>query len=341
MTFEERPRARDRDAPASWARAHRALKRQLAIDDGARRRDDEPARGMRVAADEDGDVLVWIGAIDSRRRESQRRPSSPHPRRSRKSRRPLLQHGARRAAEAVMFCDLVGSTPLASRVDPEDLRDLVRAYQAACDEEIRRYDGYVAQYLGDGILAYFGWPVAQEDAAERAVRAGFAAVYAVARTGTPVSHKLGIKLSMRVGLHTGVVVVGEVGAGEGRQNLAMGEAPNVAARVQALAEPDTVLLDGDDAEADCRQARARRSRHRSAARRRGHPSALPRGRRERRLGARRGSRSRRTRKARARDAARGIRVRAAGRGGVMLISGEAGIGKSRLTRAARRMPASR
>ncbi len=149
---------------------------------------------------------------------------------------------AERRQITVMFCDIVDSTTLASRLDPEDLRELVRAYQEACGAEILRLEGYVAQYLGDGILAYFGWPVAHEAAAERAVRAGLACVAAVSRVSTEASRTLDAQLSIRVGIHTGVVVVGEMGAGAGTQQLALGEAPNVASRVQSIAEPDTVVI---------------------------------------------------------------------------------------------------
>jgi class 3 adenylate cyclase/tetratricopeptide (TPR) repeat protein len=149
---------------------------------------------------------------------------------------------AERRQITILFCDIVGSAKLSSELDPEDLRELVRAYQEACGVEILRFQGYVAQYLGDGILAYFGWPVAHEAAAESAVRAALACVDAVARVATDASHERGARLSVRIGIHTGVVVVGEMGAGPGTQQLALGEAPNVAARVQALAEPDTILL---------------------------------------------------------------------------------------------------
>jgi class 3 adenylate cyclase len=139
----------------------------------------------------------------------------------------------------VMFADLVGSTELAARADPEDVRDVMRAYQDACAASIARYDGYVAKYLGDGVLAYFGYPHAHEDAAERAVRAARDIVQAIDRLA-PLS---GHRLSVRVGIATGMVVVGAVAAPDGASELsAIGETPNLAARLQALAEPNTVVI---------------------------------------------------------------------------------------------------
>lgn len=137
----------------------------------------------------------------------------------------------------VVFCDLVGSTALSIRLDPEELREVVRAYQEAVAGVIERYGGWVAQYLGDGILAYFGYPAALEFEAERAVRAALDAVIAVKR--------LELGLHVRVGVHTGVVVVGEVGGGGRREHLALGDVPNLAARLQGVADPDTVVISAE------------------------------------------------------------------------------------------------
>jgi class 3 adenylate cyclase len=134
----------------------------------------------------------------------------------------------------VLFCDLVGSTERSAHLDPEEWREIVGRYQRAASEVVVRFDGHVAQILGDGLLAYFGWPRAHDDDAERAVRTGLALVDAV--QGAPDG------LSVRVGIHTGPVVVGLLGAGERAETLAVGEVPNVAARVQALAGPDSVLV---------------------------------------------------------------------------------------------------
>ena len=145
-----------------------------------------------------------------------------------------VSHGGERRQLTVMFCDLVGSTALSEKLDPEELRSLLHAYRNHCDEVIGRYDGFVARYVGDGILTYFGWPAAHEDDAERAVRAALEIVHTVRQTSSTEN------LSVRIGIATGPVVVGEQ-AGTGDQSkLAVGSTPNLAARLQALA---TVSLD--------------------------------------------------------------------------------------------------
>lgn len=141
----------------------------------------------------------------------------------------------------VMFCDLVGSTALSLRMDPEELRDVVRSYQAACAAVIERYDGWVAQYLGDGVLAYFGYPVAHEDEGGRAARTGLGIVRAVQSLSRELDLPAGLELAVRIAIHTGEVVVGEVGGGARREHLALGDAPNIAARLQAIAQPNTVI----------------------------------------------------------------------------------------------------
>jgi class 3 adenylate cyclase len=134
----------------------------------------------------------------------------------------------------VMFCDLVGST---ARLDPEDLREIVGAYHAAVGEVIIRFGGFVAKYMGDGVLAYFGDPQAHEDDAERAVQAGLAVLGAIRQLQTPTP------LQARVGLATGLAVVGDlIGAGAAREEAVVGETPNLAARLQALAPSDTVVI---------------------------------------------------------------------------------------------------
>jgi class 3 adenylate cyclase/tetratricopeptide (TPR) repeat protein len=144
---------------------------------------------------------------------------------------------AERRQLTVLFCDLVGSTELATKLDPEQLRDLMEAYQRACGEVIERYDGHVAQYLGDGLMVYFGWPRAHEDDAVRAIRTGLEIIEAVSRLNGPTP------LRTRVGMHTGLVVVGETGQGDASvPKAAVGETPNIAARLQGLAEPGTVVV---------------------------------------------------------------------------------------------------
>ncbi len=144
---------------------------------------------------------------------------------------------AERRHLTVLFCDLVGSTALASRLDPEDLRDIITAYHRCVAEVVRRLDGFVAKYMGDGVLVYFGYPQAHEDDAERAVQAGLALVEAFGQLPTP-EH-----LQVRIGIGTGLVVVGDlVGSGDAQERGVVGETPNLAARLQAMAEPNTVVI---------------------------------------------------------------------------------------------------
>jgi class 3 adenylate cyclase/predicted ATPase len=150
----------------------------------------------------------------------------------------LAKTEAERRQLTVMFVDLVGSTALSARLDPEDLRQVIRGYQNAVAGEVARFEGHVAKFMGDGVLAYFGWPRAHEDEAERAVRAGLAITAAVARLGGG-----GAPLECRVGIATGVVVVGDlVGEGAAQEQAVVGETPNLAARLQALAGPDGVVI---------------------------------------------------------------------------------------------------
>jgi len=145
---------------------------------------------------------------------------------------------AERRQLTVMFCDLVGSTELSSRLDPEDLRDVVGAYHRAVTEIVAGFDGLVSRYMGDGVLVYFGYPQAHEDDAERAVRAGLGSIDAVGRLDVK-----SVKLQARVGIATGLVVVGDlIGAGSAQEQSVVGETPNLAARLQTLAEPDAVVI---------------------------------------------------------------------------------------------------
>ncbi|TFV43739.1 adenylate/guanylate cyclase domain-containing protein, partial [Bradyrhizobium niftali] len=146
---------------------------------------------------------------------------------------------AERRQLTVMFVDLVDSTALAARLDPEEMAEVLRTYQSAVAGAIGRFEGHVAKYMGDGVLAYFGYPRAHEDEAERAVRAGLAAVAAVHSLGS--GH--GETLAARVGIATGSVVVGElIGEGAAREETVVGDTPNLAARLQTLAEPGTVVI---------------------------------------------------------------------------------------------------
>src|SRR5215467_8239509 len=144
---------------------------------------------------------------------------------------------AERRQLTVMFCDLVGSTPLSTRFDPEDLRELIGVYHRAVAETVARFAGFVAKYMGDGVLIYFGYPEAHEDDAERAVRAGLAVIVAVDRLAAPEP------LSVRLGIASGLVVVGDlVGVGAAQERGVVGETPNLAARLQGLARPGTLVI---------------------------------------------------------------------------------------------------
>jgi class 3 adenylate cyclase/tetratricopeptide (TPR) repeat protein len=155
---------------------------------------------------------------------------------SRPLREDAVPHGGERRQLTVMFCDLVGSTAISEKLDPEELRSLLHAYRNLCGEVIARYDGFVARYVGDGILTYFGWPTAHEEDAERAVRAALEIVHTVKRASSTED------LSVRVGIATGPVVVGETAGAGDQSKLAVGSTPNLAARLQALAAADQIVI---------------------------------------------------------------------------------------------------
>ena len=147
------------------------------------------------------------------------------------------QDTAERRQVTVVFSDLVGSTALSARMDPEDLREVISAYQKCVAATVQRFGGFVAKYMGDGVLVYFGYPQAHEDDAERAVQAGLELVQAVEGL------KSGARLQTRVGIATGLVVVGDlIGSGEAQERGIVGETPNLAARLQGIAEPNTVVI---------------------------------------------------------------------------------------------------
>jgi class 3 adenylate cyclase/tetratricopeptide (TPR) repeat protein len=223
----------------------RALKRQFALDDGLLADLKAELRYARYPVVEDEDQgLVWTGEAGASAAEP---PPPPQPETE------YVPHAAQPPAEphppdaerrqlTVLFCDLVDSTVLASQLDPEEWREVVRAYQDTCAKVIARFDGHIAQYLGDGLLVYFGYPRAHEDDAQRAVRAGLGIVEAMAQLNTRLEREPGVHLGVRLGCHTGIVVVGEVGGGARQEQLALGETPNVAARLQGIAAPNTVVI---------------------------------------------------------------------------------------------------
>ena len=176
-----------------------------------------------------------LDAIADLRAQGGAKVSSPHD-------LPTVDKPSKDSAErrqvTVMFSDLVGSTVLAARMDPEDLRELISSYQKCVAENVRRFGGFVAKYMGDGVLVYFGYPQAHEDDAERAVRAGLELIGAVTNLKTRTS------LQARVGIATGLVVVGDlIGSGEAQEHGIVGETPNLAARLQGIAEPNMVVID--------------------------------------------------------------------------------------------------
>jgi class 3 adenylate cyclase/predicted ATPase len=231
--------------------AYRTLQVQFNLDDNALEAlKDELLYAQQLARDEDGRVLVWTGGAET--------PPSPPPRSTTHASQPTTQEAslprtapravtpstpeAERRQLTVLFCDLVDSTPLASLLDPEDLREVVRAYQETCAKVIARFEGHIAQYLGDGLLVYFGYPLAHEDDAQRAVRAGLGIVEALGQLNTHLGQERGVHLAVRLGIHTGLVVVGDVGGGARQEQLALGETPNLAARLQGIAAFNTLVI---------------------------------------------------------------------------------------------------
>jgi class 3 adenylate cyclase len=232
--------------------SYRALKRQFDLDEAYL--DDlkmEIIEVYQCAVDQDGTMLVWTGPTgapplptsplhesvqpsptqaDHASRDAVSPPTAPRP------------TDAERRQLTVLFCDLVDSTRLASQFDPEELRQVVQAYQATCAKVITRFEGHIAQYLGDGLLVYFGYPRAHEDDAQRAVRAGLGMVEALGQLNTRLEQERGVHLAARLGIHTGLVVVGEVGGGTRQEQLALGETPNLAARLQGIAAPNTLVI---------------------------------------------------------------------------------------------------
>jgi class 3 adenylate cyclase/predicted ATPase len=224
--------------------SYRALKRRFALDDEyLEDLKAELIQAKQVARDEAGAVLVWTGSGDTP-------PAPPPPPASGEAQPawvapspvPPPTPEAERRQLTVMFCDLVDSTKLSSQLDPEEYRDVVRAYQRVCADVITRFDGHIAQLLGDGLLVYFGYPQAHEDDAYRAVRTGLGILAAMADLHIRLQQDKGIQLALRVGIHTGLVVVGALSSGDRQEQLALGETPNIAARIQGLAAPSTIAI---------------------------------------------------------------------------------------------------
>jgi class 3 adenylate cyclase/predicted ATPase len=220
--------------------SYRRIKRGYELDDEAledlRR---ELIGTLRIAKDQGGEFLIWAPEMREARSEQEPlplrkdKPSCNGPDRDLPS--------AERRHLTVMFCDLVGSTRFSAELDPEDWGDVIRVYQEAVRETVRRFEGYIAKFMGDGVLVYFGYPNAQEKDAERAVRTGLAILEAIPCLDTGAVN--GTRLSVRIGIASGLVVVGEaIGEGAAREHTVVGETPNLAARLQALASPNSILI---------------------------------------------------------------------------------------------------
>src|SRR5215510_8203412 len=230
--------------------SYRALKRQFQLDDEALADLTAELLYAHHPVGEEGSGLVWLGNASTA-------PEGPSPVLEPETSRSVQDTSgtpsafpptttprpeAERRQLTVLFCDLVDSTALAGQLDPEDLREVVRAYQATCAEVIQQFGGYIAQYLGDGLLIYFGYPQAHEDDAQRAVRASLGMLNAMQALNTHLEQDKGMRLAVRLGIHTGLVVVGDIGGAGRQEQLALGETPNIAARLQGLAAPDTMVI---------------------------------------------------------------------------------------------------
>jgi class 3 adenylate cyclase/predicted ATPase len=225
--------------------SYRALKRQFGLDDAYL--EDlkfEIIEVHRVAIDRDQMMLVWVGKPEDSQELTQRM-DLPRRRSSKNKNSQFVRYfsEAERRQLTVMFCDLVDSTKLAEALDPEDLREVFRAYQKVCAKAIASAEGYIAQYLGDGVLIYFGYPQAHEDDARRAVSSGLRILETIKRLNPQLEKDWGVRLSVRLGIHTGLVIVGEMGVREAPDPMAVvGETPNIAARLQSVAEPNTLFI---------------------------------------------------------------------------------------------------
>jgi class 3 adenylate cyclase len=199
--------------------SYRALKMQFDLsDDSIEALKDELIYAQQLAVDENDRVLVWTGNGGTNTEPTPQRvqpPSQPVSQETPSTTEPLpTDHHtleAERRQLTVMFCDLVDSTTLSSQLDPEEYRDVVRAYQRVCSEVITRFDGHIAQLLGDGLLVYFGYPHAHEDDAQRAVRTGLGILNALGELNKGLQQAQGIQLAVHMGIHTGLVVVGQNG----------------------------------------------------------------------------------------------------------------------------------
>jgi class 3 adenylate cyclase/predicted ATPase len=227
---------------------YRVLKRRFALDDDyIEDLKIDLIEAKRLAVDENDRILVWIGTAQEVTAPSAQ-PTQPPPVQAQPS--PLIaphptaspSPDAERRQLTVMFCDLVDSTKLSSQLDPEVYREVVQAYQRVCSEVILRYNGHIAQLLGDGLLVYFGYPQAHEDDPQRAVRTGLGILAALGDLNQELHQAKGIQLAIRIGVNTGLVVIGKMGGAGRQEQLALGEVPNIASRIEGLAAPNTLVM---------------------------------------------------------------------------------------------------
>src|SRR5215467_13921489 len=222
--------------------SYRALKMRFNLDDEYLDVLKEEMLFAYPVVDEEGRGFVWTGETEGQPVSTSTQPAPQEVSPAIQPTQAAPPPEAERRQLTLMFIDLVESTKLASQLDPEDLRTIVREYQKVCSEVITRFDGHIAQLLGDGLLVYFGYPQAHEDDAQRAVRTGLGILDAMEALNARLQQEKGVQLALRVGIHTGLVVVGEMG-GQGRQEqLALGEVPNIASRIQGLAAPNTLSI---------------------------------------------------------------------------------------------------
>src|SRR5215471_16415042 len=235
--------------------SYRALQRQVQLDDAyLQDLTTEIVEVLQLAVDHDHTMLVWTGGPSapapvspSLSRTLPPDPQALHP--TPRAPAPSVQQApeAERRQLTVMFCDLVGSTVLSTQLDPEELREVIQTYRETCASVLRRFGGYLAKYIGDGLMVYFGYPQAHEDDAQHAVWAGLGIIENLPQLNTRLRSTLEAHrcapLQVRLGIHTGLVVAREMGVGDQPEPLAIvGETPNIAARLQGLAEPDTVVM---------------------------------------------------------------------------------------------------
>lgn len=232
--------------------SYRRLCRELELDEeGLSELRYELVVVKQIAREENGELLVWAAddcGTGAEAAPAEDQKDEPTLRRDRVPRAADYKHGESHEAErrqlTVMFCDLEGSTELATRTDPEDLREIITRFQDKCREAIARYDGFVARYMGDGILVYFGYPQAHEDDSARAVRAGLDVARSMPVLNLELAGNYNVGLSVRVGVATGPVVVGDlIGEGAAEEAAAVGKTPNLAARLQGVARSNQVVVD--------------------------------------------------------------------------------------------------